>query len=850
MSDLITHWQNYYKKFPAALVENKKLLIILTVFLFVGSGQMWIDTDKHRVHAMPASLDALTEARQVADSNDQVTTGPHSTLANSSSSSNTIRLFNTSDSSQTNRAVSIARPFPRGKIQNFVQAKVSGVKVLTQCDVKNRWDDGSVKFAIISFVVHTLSVQGSVEVEFVNQRSGNNTHYLTQSQMLHAAYNFDASIQMKGVRNRTVRARNMLKSGKFRYWLQGPIVTAVIIEDRTPARSEDQDFGDGSQALHPIFETWFYPQGKHVQIGYTVENIWASTDAAKSMRDLSYRFTLTAGLIQPETKWTHPSFSHIGQSRWHKIFWVGDEPESIRIDHNLAYLVTTGAIPHYDTSLKVFPALERERYQTYQKHSATLDGNHGAKSKHLGNYVKPLNAPGKNDWIGLQATWEVLWLYSMSERGYEMLLGNADLAGRFPIHLREADSKAGSGDYFDQTWSRHANLWRQGLNLGTGKVETFGRIVSINARPTSQFSGILDSGTSIDRIQRGPVSSGGWSETESSHHSDACYTAYLFSGKYFYLECLQMDANFRIGWQLSGWNSHFARPGNEGLLNNQNIRAEAWGLKVLVYAAFISPDGKPEQAYFLDKLHNNITAWEGVQNLPPTYPERDEIWSWGRHIRTMNPYWLFPKKQPSPIGQWSTGTRDFIQNPLRNDGSLTHATSPWEENFMLMVFGMAKQMEVADTTKLLQFMAKKRFHINLDGVPANLQNLIEAYRDPTIETSTGQWVPNFTAFANHYQTSTKPFTQRRDNLAPDHSYAFIALSADSFLTPYTVDGLNGQDSWKSNKADTPFQERLETISPKWSLIPMGSPGRNEKPSVRTIAPASPRDLKTIPEKKK
>ncbi|GJL55236.1 MAG: hypothetical protein NPIRA02_23680 [Nitrospirales bacterium] len=728
---------------------------------------------------------------------------------------------------------------------HFAQAKIQGMKVLTQCDVKNRWRDGSVKFAIVSFVVPSLPLSGGVEVEFVNQPTGHNTHFLRQAHMLEGEYNFDASIQMHGERNRTVQARKMLKDGKFRYWLQGPIVTAIIIEDRTPARSEDQDFGDGSKALHPIFEAWFYPQGKHVQVGYTVENMWASSTLSHSMRDLSYRFTLKTGHAHPVTTWTHPSFTHIGQSRWHKTFWIGSGPEPVRVDYNFAYLVTTGALPHYDTSLNVSPALETTRYRTYRQYSSTLDGNTGTKSGYLGNYGKALNAPGKNDWIGLQATWEILWLYSMSEQGYAMMLGNADLAGRLPIHLREADSTAGSGEYFDQSWSRHRNLWQQGINLRTGTIGTFGRIVSINARPTSQFSGILDSGNNADRIQRGFISNDGWTETDSSHHTDACYSAYLFSGRYYYLECLQFDANFRLGWQRSGWNSHVARPGNEGLLNNQNVRSDAWGLKVLVYAAFISPDGEPEQAYFIDKLHNNITAWEGVQHLPPTYSGRDEIWRWGRHIRTTNPYWVFPGKQPSPLGQWSTGTKDFLQNPIRNDGSLTHATSPWEENFMLVVLGMAKQMEVADTSRLLQFMAKKRFHLNLDETPTSLGNLVEAYRDPTIETSTGQWVSNFTDFANHYDSSIPPFTHRRTNLAPDHSYAFIALSADSFLTPYMVDGLSGQESWRANKAATPFQERLETGSPKWSLIPMGSAGRNMKALTGAIPPASPRNLKTI-----
>ncbi len=737
---------------------------------------------------------------------------------------NTLSIFDTSGSTQINQPISISRPFRKGDIPNFAQVKINGTAVLTQCDVKNRWADGSLKYAIVSFIIPSLPSNGSVTVEFVNQSTGNNTGFLNQSQMLEAGYNFDATIEMAGTVTRTVSARAMLTDGKFRYWLQGPIVTAAIIEDRTVARTYDQDFGDGSKALHPIFESWFYPQGNQVKVGSTIENIWVSHDESKSMRDLSYGITLKTGNTNPTIKWTHASFNHIGQSRWHKTFWIGNDPASIRVDHNLDYLITTGAIPHYDPSLNVTSTPESDRYNTFQQFNGTLDGSDGGNTDNIGNYEKALNAPGANDWIGLQKTWEVLWLYSMSERGFEMVLGNADLMGRVPIYLREADSLAGSGNFFDQAWSRNSNLTSQGVNLGTGSVDTFGRIVSINARPTSTFSGLSDPGNSTDRIRRGTITRDGWTQTDSSHHTDACYTAYLFTGRYYYLECLQMDANFRLGWKLAGWNSTHARPGNEGLLNNTNIRTDAWGTKVLLYAAFLSPDGEPEQAYFIDKLRNNVTAWEGVQNLSPTYSGKDEIWNWGRNIRTTDFYWAFPGKQPSPLGQWSTGTSAFIQPPLTNSGSLTHATSPWEENFMLAVLGMAKQMEVADTTRLLTFMAKKRFHINLDSSPANLHNFIEAYRDPTVEASTGQWVPDFSTFISHYLTAVEPYTQRRSNLSTDHSYAYIALSADSFLTPYVVDGLEGQDSWSANKADTPHQDRFESQSPKWAITPMSSSG--------------------------
>ena len=52
--------------------------------------------------------------------------------------------------------------------------------------------------------------------------------------MLNSAYDFDGVMQLTGTASPSISARSMLQAGDFRYWLQGPIVTAVILEDRQP----------------------------------------------------------------------------------------------------------------------------------------------------------------------------------------------------------------------------------------------------------------------------------------------------------------------------------------------------------------------------------------------------------------------------------------------------------------------------------------------------------------------------------------------------------------------------------------------------------------------------------------
>ena len=184
---------------------------------------------------------------------------------------NGITVSDLTGQGQSNRFISVGRFFKQGDIANFAQAVVGSTPILTQCDVKNRWPDGSLKFAIISFVLPSVST-GGTSVTFQNQSTGNNTGYLQQGDMLDPSYDFDAVMQLIGTTSPTIDARAMLQSGNFRYWLQGPVVTAVLIEDRDTRSYDVNTDGLTGNPLHPVFEAWFYPQGKKLEVGFTLEN--------------------------------------------------------------------------------------------------------------------------------------------------------------------------------------------------------------------------------------------------------------------------------------------------------------------------------------------------------------------------------------------------------------------------------------------------------------------------------------------------------------------------------------------------------------------------------------------------
>ncbi len=148
---------------------------------------------------------------------------------------NSITISERAGVSTTNYPVQIGRPFLQGEIANYPQAVIAGTPVLTQADVKQRYGDGSVKHAILSFLIPSLAANSTITVTFQNQSSGNNTP-LTTAQMVDPSYNFDARMLLSapncsGCTTGTASARTMLNAGAYTYWTSGPVATTVIIAD-------------------------------------------------------------------------------------------------------------------------------------------------------------------------------------------------------------------------------------------------------------------------------------------------------------------------------------------------------------------------------------------------------------------------------------------------------------------------------------------------------------------------------------------------------------------------------------------------------------------------------------------
>lgn len=790
---------------------------------------------------------------------------------------NNVTITDLTGATQLNRPISIPRVFVQGEIPHYAQPVLNGTTVTDvngwQCDVKNRWPDGSLKFAIVSLVIPSLPASGTATISFVDNTSGNNFNALTPVQMLDPAFDFDVTTVLSGsaVPPRSISARSMLSDGtvqaNLKYWLQGPVVTAVIIEDRTPARSYDTNTdglaapgGPSGNPLHPIFEAWFYPANHHVEVGATVENIWVSSTVANSLKDQSYSLAISQGYAAPVSCYSEPLFTHIGFSRWRRPCSTGGAAGAVHFDLNAPYILSTKMVANFDTSHAMTEAMLQTVIPGWTNAPKNIGGSLTSSACGgtgcVGLYEMAINGTGAHNYVGLYPKWDVLYLLSMDDRLRPAVFGNADLAGRMPIFAREADVSAGTGKFFDAPCSGCGKP----PSATVGTVSSFGRVFSMNARQQETLvagsygtnSGSC-SGNTADLIKVGALTSGGISgiNADTSHHPDMFYLPYLLSGNFYYLEGLQMQAAFAAAQRVPCYMATSAttgrwagRQGRWGLAYpSSSIRAQAWAFRTIAYAAAVSPDLDPESSYFDTLVKNQIAEFEGGHNVngpAGTYgsdSDKAAIWQFGlMNDASGGVLWTgttsADNRGPSPLGTWRDLGTAFIQAPMVTTGSVSSATSPWEESFMTNALGVARDLGY-QTDGLLGYEAKRYFHLAADP-QFDAPYLLETYREPTVMTANpNAWISDPATFVSAYQALPSCWslvvgntcTTGAPNLQDSHAYQ--SKSAISFMTKYSVDGYFGADLWNSLDSGTtaiPNKQWLYDAvsgngSPVWSIVP-------------------------------
>ncbi len=691
---------------------------------------------------------------------------------------NKVTITETEGLSTNNFPVQLARPFRKGELLDVPQVLIDGNAVLTQAKVQTRWEDGSVKHAILNFLIPQLLANQSVQITFQNQSPPQPTIVLTQAQMLSADYNFDAVIELENGGNTvTASARDMLANGDFEYWLQGEVATSILLGDHALSRLYDMGF-DEERSFRPLFYATFWHQTQQVDIRYVGE-----ISNSEHLQDMNFALELFIGASSPASVYTKSSFTHHALSRWTKRFWLGGTPAKVNIDHGLPYLVETMLIPNYDTTKIVSDPVIDNHYQTayYAWLQQARDINED------GNWTQYMPTTGGRDEIGPYPAWLVRWLYTGDWRMLEQSAGNADLAGAWPMHIREGKATK----YYD----------RNNTTLGLGKP------ISVSDRPTFWFGNLDFTYTNTDDrvIPVGIMTNGGWTP-DNAHQPDPYSLLYMLTGEYWYWEQL----NFWTSFGAANSNGAFTTgvwgrgpTGKEGGIPGQ-IRGLAWLFRTRVRTAMLAPDGSPEKNHFTTLTDDAIAIWEGQHNITNTKHYQSANWNWGYNILGGN--------DPSPLYHWHKGNLGTAQSSCLDLNTTCWAVAPWQYNMLLFSLGRGEALGF-DSELLRQWVG--RHVVDVLTHPDYDPYLIANYREPSTQQTNCDWFTSWSDMKNAYgPTCDDPITifnnYKNDT---NHGYTNIALTATSFVT----DLENGENAWgfMSSCLDNP----LLNDDPKWAIQP-------------------------------
>lgn len=682
--------------------------------------------------------------------------------------------------------IQIGRPFLPGEILNFPQAVFNGARLTTQADVKSRWPDGSVKHAVLTFYLPMLSANSTVTVTFANQTTGNNTNFLTKPQMLGVKFNFNASTELTNGSTVAASARAMLEANKFEYWNKGTITTAIIVADHSLARAFDLGF-DAHRSFRPLYHATFWPGINKVRVRFIGEV--ANTIA---LQDQSYALTLKLGWLLPQTVYSKPAVNHHAASRWTKEFWLGGAPPLIEINHNLAYLKQTRALPNYDLSRVISETA---------LHSAYTDQFNGwaPAQKELfdaGNLMKLMPSAGGRDEIGLYPTWLVLWLYTGDARMREKTFGNAELSAAFPVHFREG--------------------------LGTRQFDrngppALGRVLSITARPTvvlhagNYYLDYLYTEPADKIVPVGPLTDNGW-VADVAHQPDYHSPLYLLTGDYFYLE----EMYFWAAWSAASTNftdAFFYGRGPTGDTGGiyDEVRGDAWTLRNRVHTAFFAPDGTAEKDYFTRLTNDAIAIWEGTVGITGTPFQGNANWNWG-NTKAVLKYGPHGPPAVPLLRFWDEGSHAPSWSTDVDPAKATNRTQPWMINFLIYAFGRAKELGYP-TGPLLSWTAPMVIN-QLTSADYN-PYLSASFMMPTVQASDnkyfGTWVDERGGFLASYNAQ-QDFTNHLNDA--NHGYTMICMTAAAMAAAEP----GGSQAWAFIQQQVLPASSLND-NPKWAILP-------------------------------
>lgn len=440
-------------------------------------------------------------------------------------------------------------------------AKLAGGKLLPlQVDAKAFHPDGSVRHAVVSGI---LPAPGAQPLAFglVKPDAGTRLESdvpapqdATPAALVRSGLSANVRLVVDG-KTYSASLERLLEQGKPVAWLGGPIAREWLASAPLAERG-----GQPHPHLAARFAVRWYPALKKARVDVTIENNWAYEPAP---RNFTYDVEIEVG---GKTIHRAEGMTHYHHARWRKLAWWGGDP-ALHLRHDGRQLIDSRALPNYDPDVQI-------------KDRALADAEakwNGPKTEPMGVGLaaRAMATTGGRGDIGLQPGWAVAYLLSMDPRAKRVTMGTADLAGSWSMHYR--DRRTGLPiSLIDYPYMTTLGKRTDTRNRATGKFEAFPECAAADACRTPNRHDI-------------------------AHQPNLAYLPYLLSGDHYYLEELQFWAMYNMFSSNPGY-----RASRKGLLESYQIRGQAWALRTLAEAAYITPDGHPLKKDFLEILNSNL----------------------------------------------------------------------------------------------------------------------------------------------------------------------------------------------------------------------------------------------------
>lgn len=411
-----------------------------------------------------------------------------------------------------------------------------------QVNVKATHPDGSVRQAIISGVVPSLKAGEILPLPLIRELSSETTSNVSSHS------NVLVKLIIAG------EEYTACASDELDIWFTGPISTDNL--------TKYVPFKNAAGVDHPVLTAQFsvrtYLGTDSQRVDVTIEH----TKAYKSLTDISY----DSFIYVNNTQVYSGSILHYVAARWRKVFWTGSPPE-LHIKHNSEYMVGTKALANYDTTIKISESTLSGYYNSLNPAPpAVLQ----FQPMYSGRFQPVFGAPGGRPELGLAPDHYAAFVISGDKRAKDLMLASADVAGSFGTHLRDSDGRM--FDIIHWPYATGAGTPADSYNKLTGQREHLG------------------GGVTASKLK-----------PDTSHQPAFAYIPYLYTGDYFYLEELQFWCNWNLYMHNCAYRSY-----EKGIIQSDQVRGQAWTIRTLAEAAYITPDAHYNKMAFQYWLDNNM----------------------------------------------------------------------------------------------------------------------------------------------------------------------------------------------------------------------------------------------------